>query len=190
MDGPIKSEHWHDAQRNPAGGVTQGVGFTISWQNGPLGKPGSPERRPPNGAFVEDVIKAAADRLNFYQAGRFGCAENEEALMHLDAALGALRKRTERRTTAGVEGTHKETSGDVPPAPTIDPVTEQLKSSVDVLLKENTELRDNMRSMQQAHQQLVGAYEALVAEHQRLQEQTAAKDGTLRPIEPEAAATS
>ena len=50
-------EHWSDKDGNPAGGVSSGRGFAISWQNGPLGR--GVERREPNGAFVEDVIAAA-----------------------------------------------------------------------------------------------------------------------------------
>ena len=50
------NEHWVDENGNPAGGITQGVGFTISWQNGPLGT--GEERKEPNGAFVENVILA------------------------------------------------------------------------------------------------------------------------------------
>ena len=54
-------EHWLDENGKPAGGVSTGKGFTISWQNGPLVDTGSelesskPERKEPNGAFVEDV---------------------------------------------------------------------------------------------------------------------------------------
>ena len=34
-------QHWLDMDGNPAGGVSTGKGFTISWQNGPLGKLGT-----------------------------------------------------------------------------------------------------------------------------------------------------
>jgi len=44
------SEHWRDDKGRPAGGVSSGRGFAISWQNGPLGR--GNERRDPNGAFV------------------------------------------------------------------------------------------------------------------------------------------
>lgn len=89
---------------NPTGGVTTGKGFTISWQNGPLGR--GTERREPNGAFVEDVIAAAADRLEHYQNSKFKCSENEEALRHLHLALEALNFRTKHREARQVEGTH------------------------------------------------------------------------------------
>lgn len=100
------SEQWSDDNGNPAGGVTTGKGFTISWQNGPLGR--GNERREPNGAFVEDVIDAAADRIRFYQSSRFACADNAEALQHLEAAMEALQRRTKDREKRAVEGTHAE----------------------------------------------------------------------------------
>ena len=104
------SEQWTDENGNPAGGVTSGKGFTISWQNGPLGKEGAPERREPNGAFVEDVIDAAIDRIQFYQSSKFACPENAEALEHLAEAANVLDRRTTRRQTKGIEGTHAEDS--------------------------------------------------------------------------------
>ena len=77
------SNHWLDSAGNPAGGRTSGVGFTVSWQNGPLG-------REPNGAFVEDVLDAARDRLLFYQNTKGNSAENAEALIHIERAMRAL----------------------------------------------------------------------------------------------------
>jgi len=101
---PIKENHWSDASGNPAGGCTQGTGFTISWQNGPLGR--GAERKEPNGAFVESVIKAALGRLQFYQESQFACEENALAIGHLAAALGILNDRTANREKRAVEGTH------------------------------------------------------------------------------------
>ena len=103
MRGEITSHHWMVAGK-PAGGCTQGRGFTISWQNGPLGR--DDERREPNGAFVEDVIAAALDRIGFYQNGQFACSENERAMNHLRSALYALEERTKSREERQVEGTH------------------------------------------------------------------------------------
>jgi hypothetical protein len=100
----FKSEHWLDQNSNPAGGCTSGTGFTISWQNGPLGR--GVDRKEPNGAFVEDVIDAARDRIEFYQA-HFPCPENEVAIGHLKNALRVLDERTESREERGVEGTHE-----------------------------------------------------------------------------------
>lgn len=98
------SEHWSDADQNPAGGVTTGRGFTISWQNGPLGR--GNERREANGAFVEDVIGAAIDRIECYQQSKFASSFNAEALEHLKGAIAALRSRTADREARDVEGTH------------------------------------------------------------------------------------
>lgn len=100
----MRSEHWVDASGNPEGGSTFGNGFAISWQHGPLGR--GPDRRAPNGAFVEDVIAAAADRIEFYQGSKFACARNAKALEHLRAALSELEARTKEREARAVEGTH------------------------------------------------------------------------------------
>lgn len=104
MRAGIKSEHWNDANGNPEGGTTFGNGFAIGWQHGPLGR--GAERREPNGAFVEDVIDACADRIRYYQAGRFASDYNAKALEHLEAALAALDQRTKDREARAVEGTH------------------------------------------------------------------------------------
>ena len=104
MEPKFFAQHWVNEDGNPSGGVTSGRGFTISWQNGPLlDEDGM--RKEPNGAFVEDVIRAAVDRLGFYQSGKFACEQNEIALRHLLEALEALEKRTQERRERGVEGT-------------------------------------------------------------------------------------
>ena len=97
-----------DDNGNPAGGSVQGVGLRISWQNGPLGR--GTDRKEPNGAFVETVIVAAINRIEFYQTasdGRFACDENAAALDSLHVALAILNERTARREAAQVEGTHE-----------------------------------------------------------------------------------
>lgn len=100
----MKSEHWNDEKGNPAGGISQDTGFVISWQNGPLGR--GEDRKEPNGAFVENVLEAALDRLEFYEASRFSCEENRQAIYHLELAREFLWKRTKTREERGVEGTH------------------------------------------------------------------------------------
>lgn len=100
------SEQWSDANGNPAGGVSCGKGFTISWQNGPLDR--GVNRKEPNGAFIETIIAAAKDRIDFYQLSRFNCEENRIAVLHLQAALDVLDSRTKDRDARGVEGTHEE----------------------------------------------------------------------------------
>lgn len=97
-----------DADGNPTGGHVVGRGITIVWQNGPLSR--GAERKEPNGAFVEGVLEAARQRLQFYQeasGGRFHCRENQEAIVAINIALQALMERTARREAEGTEGTHQ-----------------------------------------------------------------------------------
>lgn len=77
---------WHDADEKPAGGVSSGRGFTISWQNGPVD-------REPNGAFVIDIIESAVRRLSFYQESEFACEENQQAINLLNRAIDILDTR-------------------------------------------------------------------------------------------------
>lgn len=103
-------EHWTDENGNPAGGISSSKGFTISWQNGPLGRVGTAERREPNGAFVEDVVAAAKGRFEFYQTasdGKFACEENAQCIALLEQILEIQQGRTKRRTEAKTEGTHE-----------------------------------------------------------------------------------
>lgn len=101
----IKERHGLDRKGNPAGGSTTGVGLSIVWQDGPLGR--GPSRKHPNGAFVEDVLDAVLGRLEFYQCTRFKCIENATAIEHIQVALRALEERTRRRESEGTEGTHE-----------------------------------------------------------------------------------
>src|SRR5260221_3923242 len=103
MSERARSNHWNDARAHPAGGCTSGIGFTISWQNGPLGR--GEKRQKPNGAFVEDIIVAARDRLAYYQQGDFACQANSVAIERLTQALESLEARTAERERRGVEGT-------------------------------------------------------------------------------------
>ena len=104
MRSKVFTQNWLDEKDRPAGGVAYGNGFAISWQNGPLGR--GEDRDEPNGAFVEDVIFACAERISAYQNSEFKCDENEEALAFLDAALLSLNSRTKDREDRGVEGTY------------------------------------------------------------------------------------
>ena len=101
----FKAENYLDDDGNPAGGYVDGTGFEITWQSGPLGR--GEDRKEPNGAFVEDVIAAAVQRIQHYQAGKFQCRENAIALTHLETALLWLDKRTRDREARAVEGTHE-----------------------------------------------------------------------------------
>jgi len=104
MQSGFESSHFDDADGNPAGGATYGRGFAIAWQNGPLGR--GTERQEPNGAFVEDIIAAAVDRLEYYQQSKFVCDYSARAIGCLKAGLEALQERTRDRDTRDVEGTH------------------------------------------------------------------------------------
>lgn len=93
----------------PYGGVAYATGLAITWQKGPLVDPDTGERREPNGAFVDTVIRAAIGRLEHYESTEFACFENRAAIAYLNRALAELETRTARRTAAGVEGTWKVT---------------------------------------------------------------------------------
>ena len=98
------SQHWTDKDGNPTGGCSCGLGFSISWQNGPIGIEG----REPNGAFVETVLNACLGRLEFYEQSRFSCEYNRDAIKHIQLALSRLNDRTADRIGRGVEGKHEE----------------------------------------------------------------------------------
>jgi len=106
MESHVTHNNKSDNSGRPAGGCTHGRGFTIAWQDGPLGT--GEDRIEPNGAFVGDVITAAIGRLEFYQASVFNCEENAEALANLYDARYVLRERTRNREARGVEGTHEQ----------------------------------------------------------------------------------
>ena len=89
---------------NPTGGKVVGKGLDIHWQDGPLGR--GDDRQDPNGAFVEDVVLAAIQRLQFFQKSKFSCRENAIALTHLEEALLWLEKRHDEREARGVQGLH------------------------------------------------------------------------------------
>ena len=102
MNGHFNEFHLDDGV--PTGGISCGRGFTISWQNGALGR--GNEKREPNGAFVEDVIDAVIRRIAAYQDSKFACPENADALASLRQAAKRLDDRTTSRETRDVEGTH------------------------------------------------------------------------------------
>ena len=104
MEQQINEEHYSDDNENPTGGSTTGVGITIRWQCGPLGR--GADRQEPNGAFVEGVIAAAIGRLEYYQASKFSCRENALAITKLQEALHWCAHRTRDKDERKVEGTH------------------------------------------------------------------------------------
>ena len=97
---PLTSEWKTDANGNPTGGKTTGIGLAIEWQEGimSVGK---------NGAFVEDTIQASIDRLNFFNSTKFRCRENSLAITKLEEALHWLNHRTQLRLAQGVEDSYE-----------------------------------------------------------------------------------
>ncbi len=104
MQQPFKARNVDDADGNPAGGSVEAIGLSITWQDGPLGR--GADRAEPNGAFVETVIAAAKQRIEYYQDGKFKCRENALAITKLEEALHWLQHRTHERERREVEGTH------------------------------------------------------------------------------------
>ena len=96
------SVNYLDADGNPAGGYIKGLGVEIHFQDGPLGPPEN--RRPANGAFVEDLETGIIHRMEFYQATRFRCRENSLVITKLEEAQHWGQHRTRQRMARGVEG--------------------------------------------------------------------------------------
>ena len=119
---PFGTTHFYDENGNPAGGAAGSQGVLIHWQDGPLVDPETGERKEPNGAFVETVLRIAIDRMRFYQGeasgelpdgtatfnDKFKCRENALAITHMEEALHWLNHRTANREARGVEGTHQQ----------------------------------------------------------------------------------
>lgn len=104
MKQDIKAINTLDVHDNPAGGTVRGVGLSIDWQNGSLGR--GTDRAEPNGCFVETVIHAAMQRIEHYQTLKFRCRENALAITKLEEALHWLASRTADREAQDIEGTH------------------------------------------------------------------------------------
>lgn len=100
----IKCTNSVDRDGNPAGGSVSGNGIAIRWQDGPRGR--APGEIDTNGADAVQVINGVLQRLEFYQASKFGCYENDMAIGNLRLALFALNVRTRTREDRGVEGTN------------------------------------------------------------------------------------
>ena len=99
------AQNINDPDGNPCGGTVTATGLSIQWQNGPLGR--TPYRKEPNGAFVETVIAAVIQRIQYYQDSKFNCRENALAITKLEEALHWLESRTREREGREVEGTHE-----------------------------------------------------------------------------------
>ena len=101
----IVSKFYTDNAGAPAGGNTIGIGMHIEWQNGPLVVDGGPVPR--NGAFVEDVLAALIQRIEYYQTTKYANESNTEALNALIEAQEALAMRIALRKRSGKLGTGK-----------------------------------------------------------------------------------
>jgi len=115
----LVAENKVDDDANPTGGDvrldldTSGDGksdfpvLLVKWQDGPRGQEGTDELLPPNGAFVEDVLWAALQRLEFFNAGKYRDRANSMAITHIEQALQALKDRQLERSFRKVEGKHE-----------------------------------------------------------------------------------
>lgn len=74
--------------------------LSFNLQRGPIKENGV------NGCQVDTIIAAAGVILGGLNR-QFPCAENEEAIKHLDAALDALARRKRDREARNVEGTNQ-----------------------------------------------------------------------------------
>lgn len=118
----IEAINSFDSDGNPTGGevylkvTKQGdsefPAMVINWQDGPRGFVGgteveTPHLADPNGAFVEDVIWAAIQRLEFFNESKYRCRENSLAITKLEEALFILKDRQLSRSERNVEGKHE-----------------------------------------------------------------------------------
>ena len=105
-----------DENENPTGGFVSlfndpaysedDVLLRVKWQDKPR-KNADGSLSEPNGAFVEDVIWAALQRLEFFNTTKYRDRANSIAITHLEQALQALKDRQLERSYRGVEGEHK-----------------------------------------------------------------------------------
>jgi hypothetical protein len=106
----VRSEFGTDNKGNPTGGHTEMLvssdgelsnAIMINWQDGIILPDGVQ-----NGAFVEDVLEAARQRLLYFNSTRFRCRENSLAITKIEEALQWLDWRTRNRLSQGVENTY------------------------------------------------------------------------------------
>lgn len=94
------NKNWYDADENHQGGVSTGIGYTISWQRGTLNVEGR------NGAFLIEVLESCKHQIDSFNTGKFACKENNSASVHLFDCIEALKERSNRRKSQGTLGTH------------------------------------------------------------------------------------
>lgn len=114
----LKATNELDADGNPTGGgVNLRIGETrnplrVQWQSEPRGTgetnaDGTPKLKEPNGAFVEDVLWAALQRLEFFNESKYRDRANSLAITKIEEALQALKNRQLERSYRNVEGKHE-----------------------------------------------------------------------------------
>lgn len=108
----IKIVNVTDADGNPTGGTVNmrmrdRNPLRIQWQDGPRETNADGNLQASNGAFVEDVIYAAIQRLQFFQNSKYETNDNANAIGHLEQALKCLDNRRQDRANRGVEGKHE-----------------------------------------------------------------------------------
>lgn len=114
----VRSDFHTDNKGNPTGGFTYlnvvrpdedtesgttvADAIRIDWQDGII-PPGGVQ----NGAFVEDVLEAARQRLLYFNSTKFRCRENSLAITKIEEALQWLDWRTRNRLNQNVENTYE-----------------------------------------------------------------------------------
>lgn len=103
---PIRCSNSQDVHGNPTSGYAHSVGMCIAWQDGPRGKNPDGTLGPATGAFVEDALVAAKQRLEYFQQSKFACEENQSAIDSIALAIDHLARRAATRRERGVLGQH------------------------------------------------------------------------------------
>ncbi len=108
---PLSCHNNLDGENPTGGGVYDDLHsepkLTIEWQDGPRTPDAEGNLAPSNGAFVEDVIYAALQRLQFFQESKYKTRENAIAITKLEEALMVLNLRRLDRANRSVEGKHE-----------------------------------------------------------------------------------
>ncbi len=113
----LRADNKLDENENPTGGevnlhVTKHgdeefPALIVNWQDGPRGTADDGTLTDPNGAFVEDVLWAALQRLEFFNNSKYRDRANSMAITHIEQALQALKDRQLERSYRNVEGKHE-----------------------------------------------------------------------------------
>lgn len=101
-------ENWTDEEGNHQGGYSDGIGFSIRWQRGALNRGDLTAAPGRNGAFITEVIAACIGQLEYHNSGKFNCEENTKAIESLNAAVGHLTDRANRRKEENTLGKHND----------------------------------------------------------------------------------